>query len=485
MVECSPRSAACMDPLRKSRELMPNNLAGTVLSASDAWKSTLAELEMQLTKATFDTWLRQTSVISFEDGQYVIGVRSGYAKDWLEHRLRGVIQRVLSHTTGRTVAIEFVVMSEASSEPPASLLEGYSDGAPSLPQARSTCASLSSRYHFSNFVVGNNNRLAHAASLAVAGRPAHAYNPLFIHGGVGLGKTHLLHAIGNECMANGLQVSYVSSEQFTNDLVNSIRTQSTEGFRNRYRTLDVLLIDDIQFIAGKESTQEEFFHTFNTLHAASKQIVLSSDRPPRAIITLEERLRSRFEGGLIVDIQAPDFETRLAILRDKAAEQRLPVPDGVLELIAKRVQRNIRELQGALTRAVAFAELSGLALTLESAAASLSEVASAAAPPTVENVLLSVAQQYGLQVEDLQGKSRQKDLALARHVVMYLLREETGLSLPDIGQALGGRDHSTVIHGYEKIRGMIEQDVQLRQAVLNIREALSDHKSPVGVSSAR
>lgn len=445
--------------------------ASTALSAADAWKATLAELELQLTKATFDTWLRQSRVVSYEDGQFVIGVRSGFAKDWLDHRLRGAIQRTLSRTIGRTVAVEFTVIPEHPRSDATALLDGYTEE----PRARKrpNAVPLSERYQFSNFVVGSNNRLAHAASLAVADRPAKAYNPLFIHGGVGLGKTHLLHAIGNHCVQRGLLVAYVSSEDFTNDLVNAIRTQNTEGFRARYRTPDLLLIDDIQFIAGKESTQEEFFHTFNALHAAGKQIVLSSDRPPRSILTLEERLRSRFEGGLIVDVQPPDYETRLAILRETAEEKGSAIPDEVLDLIARRVQRNVRDLQGALTRVVAYAELSACALSLETAVAALQALAPQDAPLKLEDILAAVARHYSVSVAELQGKSRKKGIALARHVAMYLLREEASLSLPDIGQRLGGRDHTTVMHGCEKMRGHIEEDAELRRDVLNIKEALS------------
>jgi chromosomal replication initiator protein len=321
--------------------------------------------------------------------------------------------------------------------------------------------------------------LAHAAAYAVAHKPAEAYNPLFLYGGVGLGKTHLLHAIGHVPLTNNLRVLYVSSETFTNDLINSIRNQTTEEFRLKYRHIDILLVDDIQFIAGKESTQEEFFHTFNTLHAANKQIVISSDRPPKAILTLEERLRSRFEWGLIADIQPPDLETRTAILRFKAESlpwhvagqgQSCPIPAEVIDFLAHKIQSNIRELEGALNRVVAYASMMASPLTVEMAKAALQDI-TPHRPPSLQEIVKAVAHFYGLSVEDLKSPRRSKAVAFPRQVAMYLAREETDASLLEIGKALGDRDHSTILYGYEKISSLAEEE-SLRRELLSIKEML-------------
>ena len=331
---------------------------------------------------------------------------------------------------------------------------------------------LNQRYTFENFVVGPSNRLAHAASLAVAEKPALAYNPFFLYGGVGLGKTHLLHAIGNLCIQRGLQVLYVSSEEFTNDLINAIRTHTTQAFRDKYRRIDVLLIDDIQFIAGKESTQEEFFHTFNTLHGQNKQVVISSDRPPKAMVTLEERLRSRFEWGLTTDIQPPDFETRLAILRHKADRLGYLMPNDVMELLARRVQSNIRELEGALTRVAAFSSLSSLPLTPQLAESVLSDMLPRKTNIPPQDVVHKVAESFGITMDRMLGRDRSRDVALPRQIAMYLLREEANISLPQIGNVLGGRDHTTVMYGCEKIADLLERDDRLRRQVFQIREQI-------------
>jgi chromosomal replication initiator protein len=308
--------------------------------------------------------------------------------------------------------------------------------------------------------------------MAVAESPARAYNPLFLYGGVGLGKTHLLHAIGNTAHSRGLQILYVSSEEFTNDLINAIRTHTTPAFRERYRRMDVLLVDDIQFIAGKESTQEEFFHTFNTLHGQDKQIVISSDRPPKALVTLEERLRSRFEWGLTADIQPPDIETRIAILRSKADRASRQVPANILETIARLVQSNIRELEGALTRVLAFSDLSGLPLTTQLVQTALADLLPQRNTLEADQILTAVASVFGISTEELLGRGRSRDVALPRQVAMYLMREEVNASLPQIGEVLGGRDHTTVMYACEKVADMIERDDRLRRQVIQIRERL-------------
>jgi chromosomal replication initiator protein len=329
---------------------------------------------------------------------------------------------------------------------------------------------LNRRYTFDNFVVGPSNRLAHAASLAVAENPAQAYNPLFLYGGVGLGKTHLLHAIGNLCLERGQQVLYVSSEEFTNDLIGSIRTHTTQSFRERYRRIDVLLIDDIQFIAGKESTQEEFFHTFNTLHGQNKQLVISSDRPPKALLTLEERLRSRFEWGLTADIQPPDYETRMAILRAKAERTGRRIQDEITSIIARRIQANIRELEGALTRVVAFADLSGVSLSPQLVETALADLLPRRHEVEPGEVVRTVAEAFGVPVDRMLSRDRSQEIALPRQIAMYLLREESNISLPQIGAALGGRDHTTVMYGCDKISDLLERDDRLRRRVVEIRE---------------
>jgi chromosomal replication initiator protein len=335
---------------------------------------------------------------------------------------------------------------------------------------------LNPKYTFERFIVGSSNRLAHAACFAVAEHPAMAYNPLFLYGGVGLGKTHLLHAIGN-CILDRdpeINVLYVSSEKFTNDLINAIRRQQTEEFRIRYRNIDVLLIDDIQFIAGKDATQEEFFHTFNTLHSAVKQIVISSDRPPKAIVTLEERLRSRFEWGLIVDVQPPDLETRTAILRVKGEQLNLDIPAEVIDFLAYKIQSNIRELEGSLNRVAAYAELNHASITVEVAVAALAELLdnSHRKRITPDMVLKAVSEYYRVETRTLQGRGRSRNIVIPRQVAMYVLREETGSSLVEIGTLLGGRDHTTVMYGCEKIAEEINSDTRLRNDVLAIRDKL-------------
>ncbi len=443
------------------------------MDAAQAWQSALGQLQMEMPKASFDTWVRDTRVLRFEAGVMTIGVRNAYARDWLETRLLETVTRLLAALMGAPVEVRFVVATEAEEAAVVSpsAPEAKAESLPAAPAPRPRVASLNPRYTFDNFVVGPNNRLAHAAAQAVAENPATAYNPLFLYGGVGLGKTHLLHAIGNACQERGLYVLYVSSEEFTNDLINAIRTHTTPAFREKYRSADLLLIDDIQFIAGKESTQEEFFHTFNTLHGQNKQVILSSDRPPKALVTLEERLRSRFEWGLTADIQPPDFETRLAILRAKAERQGRAVPADILEFIARRVQSNIRELEGALNRIVAFADLSGMALSLQLADSALADLLPQRADIRPDAVVDVVARTFNLSVDRLLSSERSREVALPRQIAMYLMRE-TNISLPQIGQALGGRDHTTVMYACEKVADLLERDDKIRRQVVQMRNIL-------------
>jgi len=448
------------------------------MRADQIWQAALGELQLQMTKATFDTWVKNTHVISYEDGAFIIAVHNAFTKDWLENRLLRTIKRTLVGIVGRSVEVKFTVWAEElpESDETLPLLQTITP-LPNQSVANGSPTMLNPRYTFDTFVVGSSNRLAHAASLAVAEKPAEAYNPLFIYGGVGLGKTHLLHAIGYMSQQRCSEVLYVSSETFTNDLINSIRNHTTEEFRERYRNIDVLLVDDIQFIAGKESTQEEFFHTFNTLHSANKQIVISSDRAPKAILTLEERLLSRFEWGLIADIQPPDLETRIAILRFKAGQQAMPVPDEVIDLIAHRIQSNIRELEGALNRVVAHASLIRCPLTVEVATSALQDCGPVPGSLSIDQIIEAVAQFYNLETKDLLDRRRSKDIVTARQMAMYLAREETDASLPQIGRALGGRDHTTVLHGYDKIQAQVEEDDRVRRDMLAIRELLYNHQN--------
>ena len=442
------------------------------MNAEPAWRATLGQLQMEMPKAAYETWVAGTEFVTYEDGSFIIGVQNAYARDWLESRLASTVKRKLDGLMNRTVAVRFVVwQNPPESEFPTPRIDLHHEQ-PNQDSHPSNILSNNQKYTFDNFIVGTSNRLAHAASIAVSENPAHSYNPLFLYGGVGLGKTHLLHAIGNACSENGLNVLYVSSEEFTNDLINAIRTHKTQAFREKYRRNDVLLIDDIQFIAGKESTQEEFFHTFNTLHGQDKQLVISSDRPPKAMSTLEERLRSRFEWGLAADIQPPDFETRVAILRSKALRVGSDIADEILELIARRVQSNIRELEGALTRVAAFSQISAMPLSPQLVESLLADLLPRRADIQVDEVIDLVAREYGLETERLIGRERTKEIALPRQVAMYLLREEANISLPKIGEALGGRDHTTVMYACDKIADLLETDDRFRRQVVEIRQSI-------------
>lgn len=444
------------------------------MSPETAWKATLGELELQMTKATFNTWLKGARLIAYENNEYVIGVRNDYAKDWLENRLRDTILRTLAAIAGQKVQVRFVVWSDEIILPPTPSTEEIE---PTKLQQQSAVklngnGGLNGRFTFSTFVVGPSNRLAHAAALSVAENPGQTYNPLFVYGGVGLGKTHLLHAIGQKCMADGHTIRYISSETFTNDLVQSIRNKQMDQFRERYRTPDVLMIDDIQFIAGKESTQEELFHTFNDLHSHGKQVVISSDRPPKAMVTLEERLQSRFEWGLMADIQQPDLETRKAILQSKAESSGLHVPDETLEMIARHVRNNIRELEGALNKVVAYAQLSGRKVDADLINMALADLIRQPDKLTVEQVVEAVCSYYKVAPDELFSNSRKRTIAFPRQMAMYLARTETDASLPQIGAKLGNRDHSTILYGFEKIASLLETDTIARRDMLDIKASM-------------
>jgi len=456
------------------------------------WSQVQEELRFQLAKRTYDMWLKNTSVVSADGSTFRIGVPSKLAKDWLEDRFSGLIQETLQAVTGAEVDIDFVI-SPSGHRPPVLTADadvdgphdnghenghdnGHGNGVEVQEVEPILSSDLNARFKFSSFVVGHNSQFAHAAAKAVAEAPGDSYNPLFLYGGVGLGKTHLMHAIGHEVHDRfpRKRVVYLTSEQFTNEVISSIATARMGEFRHKYRTVDVLLIDDVQFLAGKDRTKEEFFHTFNALHEINKQIVISSDRPPKEIPTLEDRLRSRFEWGLIADIQSPDFETRLAILHSKLGGHTSLVPEDVLSFIAHKVQRNIRELEGALTRVQAFAAVHQRPVDEEEAARLLADIIPAGTrkPINVERIQLLVADFYNVTLDDMKGKRRDKHIVFPRQVAMFLVREETPSSLPAIGKAFGGRDHTTALHSIEKIANELKEDERLRYEVQAIREKL-------------
>ena len=452
------------------------------MNAERLWQAALGQLQMEMPRAAFDTWVRDAEYLAYEDGTFVIGVHNAYARDWLEDRLLSTVKHVLTGIAGRTVAVRFVVWLGDSTESTNESLVEQPENL-EVPGLVDNPVQQNVRYTFDTFVVGPSNRLAHAAALAVSESPATGYNPLFLYGGVGLGKTHLLLAIGQACVQSGLHVRYVSSEEFTNDLVNAIRAHKTDAFRERYRRIDVLLIDDIQFIVGKEATQEEFFHTFNTLHGQNKQIVMTSDRSPRALATLEERLRSRFEWGLTADIQPADFETRLAILRSNADRRHRSVPADILETIARMVQNNIRELEGALTSVLAYSDLRGEPLSNDLVAIALADMLRKDETLTPERIISEVAELYGLTRERLLSKERSREVALPRQIAMYLMREETSTSLPKIGKMLGGRDHTTIMYGHSKISEQLETDEEMRRQLVAIRERLFQNAQSIPLSN--
>ncbi|MBU4534106.1 MAG: chromosomal replication initiator protein DnaA [Eubacteriales bacterium] len=421
----------------------------------EVWSRVLASLERQMTKQSFDHWLKPLKPIAYHNGTLLIEVPNHFSRDWLSDRYAPMIKQSFSEMSRRDTALRFLLSREVPE------IMSYLSQKP-VEKAGDSNANLNPKYVFDSFVVGNSNRFAHAASYAVAEAPAKAYNPLFLYGGVGLGKTHLMHAIGHLTRANSphLKVAYVTSEKFTNELINSIKDDQMVQFRHRYRNIDILLIDDIQFLAGKERTQEEFFHTFNTLYEAAKQIVISSDRPPKDIPTLEERLRSRFEWGLISDIQPPDLETRIAILRKKAQAENTSVPDETLFYIADRIPSNIRELEGAFIRVAAYASLTNCDINPEMAAEVLKDIIQPPKPRQIDCRLIQeiVGQYFSMRMEDFKAKKRTRAVAYPRQIAMYLTRELTDLSLPQIGEQFGGRDHTTVIHACDKIAQELRED---------------------------
>ena len=446
-------------------------------SPEQLWSQVLERLQLQLSRPTFETWIKTASAEQLEDNCLVIRTPNPFARNWLQKYYIKTIADVVQDILGQPVEIHLTVAADNSPRGEAevswslpigtNILESTSTHHPRLPE-------LNHKYIFSRFVVGSNNRMAHAASLAVAESPGREFNPLFLCGGVGLGKTHLMQAIGHfrldKCPDS--KIFYVSTEQFTNDLIAAIRKDSMQSFREHYRAADVLLVDDIQFIEGKEYTQEEFFHTFNTLHEAGKQVVLASDRPPNQITRLQERLSSRFSMGLIADIQPPDLETRMAILQKKAEYENIRLPRTVVEYIATSYTSNIRELEGALIRAVAYISISGLPMNVENIAPILN-------PPahkiqvSPEVILMSVADTFNVAIEDLKGNSRRREISWSRQIGMYLMRQHTDLSLPRIGEEFGGKDHTTVMYSCDKISQLRESDATVAQTLRQLSDRIN------------
>ncbi len=462
------------------------------MNNTEIWQAVLAELELSISKANFITWFKNTGIVTIFDGQIVICVPNTFAKAWLEKKYHQMIIKSLERITERPIKrleykieniknvveheIDFNASAKANLENKnGSAQENYFGGKIKTPSS-SIAFTLNSRYVFESFVVGKGSELAYAAAQAVVNKPGEAYNPLFIYGGVGLGKTHLLQAIGNAILKNNPEANivYVSAEKFSNDFIQSVQEGKAKEFQNRYRNVDLLLIDDIQFIAGKDRTQESFFHTFNELHQQNKQVVLTSDRPPKAIPMLEDRLKSRFEWGMIADISLPDFETRVAILKKKCEEKKIVLDEKSLFLIATTVQNNIRELEGALNKIIVYHQLKNIQPTQESIKSILSSVEATGGHKiaTPRQFIETISAFYNITIDNILGKSREKKISFPRQIIMFMLREDMKMSYPSIGDELGGRDHTTAMHAHEKIKMEIEKDMKLRQEIELIKQKI-------------
>lgn len=459
------------------------------MTNNETWQAVLAELELSISKANFNTWFKNTGIASFQDGQVVVCVPNTFNQAWIEKKYHQQIIKSLERVTGKPVKkMEYKIENIKNIEEQVILEEKRTPNT-ETPVSETTSVftgnqrpnnnggfPINPKNTFSSFVVGSGSELAFAAAQAVANRPGEAYNPLFIYGGVGLGKTHLIQAVGNEILKNrpNINILYVSAEKFSNDFISSVKDGTARDFQNRYRLIDVLLIDDIQFIAGKDRTQESFFHTFNELHQQNKQVILTSDRPPKAIPALEDRLKSRFEWGMIVDIAPPDFETRVAILEKKCTEKNFLLDQKILHLVATSVQSNIRELEGALNKIIAYHQLKNIEPTIDTVKPLVSGVNSANTrrSVTAKQIIDAVADFYNIDTDDVLSKNREKRLSFPRQIIMFLLREELKMSYPSIGDELGGRDHTTAMHACEKIAKEIENDIKLKQEVELIKQKI-------------
>ncbi len=449
----------------------------TTTSAQRVWEAALGRLQVQLTRPTFDTWLRDTRGLSLDGGTLRVGAPTTFAAEWLEQRMYQLVEAAAVAAARQPLTVAFEVHQPFATDD--ALPTSAASPSPALREERPSTvpsAGLNPRYTFDSFIVSATSQLAHAAALAVSDRPGSAYNPLFIHAGVGLGKTHLLHAIADRVRKQGKAAHYVSSEQFTNDFISAIQERKTSEFRSRHRSVDVLLIDDIQFLSGKQGTQEGFFHTFNALHNASRQVIIAGDRPPSELPFLEERLRSRFEGGLITDIQAPDLETRIAILRHRAQEAPVPVPDQVLEFVAQHAATNVRKLQGNLNRVTAMAHFTGQPVTLALAGAILGSC-SGPPPPvqlssTPQEALEAIAAHYQVELERLISRHRDKRTAAARQIAMFLLAQDFHLTPKEVGRILGGRDRTTVIYSVRKVQHQFEARPEIQADLALLRRTL-------------
>ncbi|MFC2020754.1 chromosomal replication initiator protein DnaA [Chloroflexota bacterium] len=440
-------------------------------SAPQIWEAALGELQIQVNKPNYHTWFSKTVGLNYQDNQFVVGVPSTFVAEYLDKNQRSLIEKVLTGIIHREVQILFQMNGHHPN--PQSSRSGQEK---TVPAQQASFPLLNPKYTFDSFIVGGSNQLAYTAAQKVAQNPGNSYNPLFIYGEAGLGKTHLLQAIGHTALANNIKVLYVRAEEYTNQMINALREKKTEEFRNKYRSADMLLVDDVQFFSGKTQTEENFFHTFDELHNGNRQIAVTSDRPPKSIPFQQKRLRSRFEGGLVTDIQAPDFETRLSILQDKARQKEADVSTDVLELIALQIQQSIGALEGSLNRVIAYAKLIRSMLTPELAAHALKDIAGnepKAAPITPHLITEAVVSSFQLTPSDLKGQKRDRATALARQVAMYLIRQETDCSLAEIGRELGGRTPATVSHAYQKIAGDINNSPSLRRKVFKIQQELS------------
>jgi len=453
------------------------------MSNEELWQAALGELELSLSKANFTTWFKNTSVSSYENSTVIISVPNNFTKTWLEQKYNEEIKRTLRKLINQpTVDIIYkvepkymfntnIIINKEVVEPPISF---QNQPQPTEQREDLTRHGLIPKYVFDTFIVGKGNELAHAACQASAARPGRAYNPLYLYGGVGLGKTHLLHAVGHELVKNNpeTKIIYVTCEKFTNDYIHSVRYKRMDEFRNKYRAADLLLVDDIQFITGKEGTQEEFFHTFNALHQSNKQIIITADRPPKGIPDLEQRLLSRFEWGMTADLSAPDLETRIAILEAKCQEKKYNLDKRILQYIALNIQNNVRELEGVLTKIIAFHQLRNTLPSFET----IKNIVSGFAPTrtkkniTTKHLIDAICEFYSLELDDLMGKTREKRIAMPRQVLMYLMRVELKQSFPSIGKELGGRDHTTVMHAHNKIEKESENNIQLKQELETIKQ---------------